>query len=66
MLTSPRGIYTDKIKLTNILRKERDNFGYSYGVTLSEDVCNSILSRTIFNELLSRSFPIARFVANRR
>ena len=47
-------------------RKETDNFGYSYGVTLSEEVCNSILSRTIFNELLSRSFPIARFAANRR
>ena len=46
-----------------MLRIESDNFGYSYGVTLSEDVCNSILSRTIFNELLSRSFPIARLAA---
>ena len=46
-----------------MLRKEADNFGHSYGVSLSEDVCNIILSRTIFNELLSRSFPIARFAA---
>ena len=50
-------------KVTNMLRKETDNFGYSHGVTLSEDVCNIILSRTIFNELLSRRFPIARFAA---
>ena len=46
-----------------MLRKETDNFGYSNGVTVSEDVGNIILSQTNFNELLSRSFPIARFAA---